>query len=174
MPIIIEIPNIQAWDGSDYATRPNHAIVRILMDDNITMHENILNIMDIDKSVFERALNIIFDILIELYEKRGLAYVESNRDDTDFALEYVNISIEILKWACLPEVTKTILELSYIKIMKEHNLTMEQIFELTIIKYLMPYVQEMDIEYIMAFQSYFCSQDTIMKNYLNIKKYVDS
>lgn len=135
------------------------------------MNEEILKLLNIEQCIFEKTISIIFDILIEMYEKGGLAYVESDRDNYDLALKYTNISIEILKHAPLYEVNKTMLELSYIKIIKEENPTTEQILELTIIKHLIPYIQDSNIEYIIDFQSYFCSQDTIHKNCTNLKKY---
>jgi hypothetical protein len=137
------------------------------------MNEEILKLLGIDGSIFEKSVTIVFDILIEMYEKRGLAYVESNRDKNDLSLRYANISIEILKHACLFDVTKTMLELSYIKLVTENTPTTDQLYELTIIKHLLPYIQQGDIEYIIDFQNYFCSRETIDRNCGNLSKYID-
>lgn len=135
------------------------------------MTKEILNILNIEQHVFDKSLNLIFGIIIEMCEKGGMAFVEPDRDHSDLSSRYVNTAIEILQCAPLPDVTKAMLELAYVKIVKENNPSTEQLCELTILKQLIPCIQQQNFESIIEYQNYFCSQETIIKNCKILEKY---
>ena len=135
------------------------------------MTDEFLKITDIEQHVFDNALNLIFGIINDMYEKGGMAFVKPDRDPSDLSSRYVNTAIEIFQCAPLCEITKSMLESAYVKIVKECNPAAEQLYELTILKQLLPCIQDQRFESIIEYQDYFCSQETIIKNHKIVEKY---
>ena len=78
------------------------------------MTDEFLKITDIEQHVFDNALNLIFGIINDMYEKGGMAFVKPDRDPSDLSSRYVNTAIEIFQCAPLCEITKSMLELAYV------------------------------------------------------------
>lgn len=126
----------------------------------------------IDNKVFDKAVTIIIDILQEIYLKGGLAYVEITEEYEDAICYYKNLGIEIIQNGYLPDISAGMLELAIIKVENSCNVSIEQKNILILLKHLFPKIQTMNIEYILDFQSMFCSDKVVSNNYDKISKYL--
>lgn len=126
----------------------------------------------IDNKVFDKAVTIIIDILHEIYLKGGLAYVEITEEYEDAISYYRNLGIEILQNGYLPDISAVMLELAIHKVENSCNVSREQKNILILLKHLFPKIQTMNIEYILDFQSMFCSNKVASNNYDKISKYL--
>ena len=126
-----------------------------------------------DNKTFDKAVTIIIDILQEIYLKGGLEYVEITKE-YDYAICYYrNLGIEILQNCYLPDISAVMLELAINEVENNYNISMGQKNILILLKHLFPKIQTMNIEYILDFQSMFCSNNVVSNNYNKISKYLN-
>ena len=126
-----------------------------------------------DNKTFDKAVTIIIDILQEIYLKGGLAYVEITQEYDDAICYYRNLGIEILQNCYLPDISAVMLELAINEVENNYNISMGQKNILILLKHLFPKIQTMNIEYILDFQSMFCSNNVVSNNYNKISKYLN-
>lgn len=126
-----------------------------------------------DNKTFDKAVTIIIDILQEIYLKGGLAYVEITKEYDDTICYYRNLGIEILQNCYLPDISAVMLELAINEVENNYNISMGQKNILILLKHLFPKIQTMNIEYILDFQSMFCSNNVVSNNYNKISKYLN-
>lgn len=126
-----------------------------------------------DNKTFDKAVTIIIDILQEIYLKGGLAYVEITKEYGDAICYYRNLGIEILQNCYLPDISAVMLELAINEVENNYNISMGQKNILILLKHLFPKIQTMNIEYILDFQSMFCSNNVVSNNYNKISKYLN-
>lgn len=126
-----------------------------------------------DNKIFDKAVTIIIDILQEIYLKGGLAYVEITNEYDDAICYYRNLGIEILQNCYLPDISAVMLELAINEVENNYNISMEQKNILIVLKHLFLKIQTMNIEYILDFQSMFCSNNVVSNNYNKISKYLN-
>lgn len=131
------------------------------------------NLSFIDNKVFDKSVTIVVDIFQEIYRKNGLAYVDITHEYEDPVYCYRNLGIEILQNGYLPDISAVMLELAMVKIENSYNLSIEQKNILLLLKHLFPKIQTMNIEYILDFQSMFCSGEVALNNYMKISKYLN-
>ena len=109
----------------------------------------------------------------EIYLKGGLAYVEITKEYDDAICYYRNLGIEILQNCYLPDISAVMLELAINEVENNYNISMGQKNILILLKHLFPKIQTMNIEYILDFQSMFCSNNVVSNNYNKISKYLN-
>ena len=126
-----------------------------------------------DNKTFDKAVTIIIDILQEIYLKGGLAYVEITKEYDDAICYYRNLGIEILQNCYLPDISAVMLELAINEVENNYNISTGQKNILILLKHLFPKIQTMNIEYILDFQSMFCSNNVVSNNYNKISKYLN-
>lgn len=129
------------------------------------------NLIEIKEDMFDKAFCLVFDLLSNIYKKGGIAYLEQINCINNPLEDFQNHLISVLQNGYSPEALKLMLDLIYVKMESQYTLTLDEKYIIKIFIYLSPFIQDMDTQFIIDFQNYFCSSKTIFSNISKIKEF---
>lgn len=121
------------------------------------------NLIEIKADTFNQAFCLVFDLLSNIYQKGGIAYLEQMNSANDPLADFQN--------GYSPDALKLMLDLIYVKMENQYVLTLDEKYIIKIYMYLAPFIQDMDTQFIIDFQTFFCDSESIFKNISKIKDF---
>lgn len=129
------------------------------------------NFIEIKADTFNQAFCLVFDLLSNIYQKGGIAYLEQMNSANDPLADFQNHLIVVLQNGYSPDALKLMLDLIYVKMENQYVLTLDEKYIIKIYMYLAPFIQDMDTQFIIDFQTFFCDSETIFKNISKLKDF---